>query len=82
MKIERWEDVPNRRPRRLTSPPQNPTMVQTLTLHDNGLVIGGPLLITASKVYDTLPPGLGQNDFTITAQDLAQYIRRYWLIVG
>ena len=82
MKIERWEDVPSPRPRRRTSPPHNPTMVQTLTLHANGLVIDGPLLIPASKVYDTLPPGLGQNDFTFTAQDLAQYIQRYWLIVG
>ena len=82
IKIERWQDAPNPRPRRRTSPPQNPTMMQTLTLHDNGVVIGGPLLIPASKVYDTLPPGIGQNDFTITAQDLAKYILRFWVIVG
>ena len=82
MTIERWEDVPSPRPRRLTSSPHNPTMVQTLTLHANGLVIGGPLLIPASKVYDTLPAGLGQNDFAFTAQDLAQYIQDYWLLVG
>ena len=82
MTIERWEDVPSPRPRRLTSPPHNPTMVQTLTLHANGLVIDGPLLITASKVYDTLPPGLGQNDFTFTNQELTQYIQQHWAMVG
>ena len=57
-------------------------MVQTLLLHANGVLIGGALLIPASKVYDTLPPGLGQNHFTFTAQDLAQYIQRYWQYVG
>ena len=82
MTIEQWEDVPSPRPRRLTSPPHDPTMVQTLTLHANGVLTGGALLVPASKVYDTLPPGLGQNNFTFTAQDLAQYIQHYWLLVG
>ena len=56
--------------------------MQALTLRANGQLSGGPLLIPASKVYDTLPSGLGQNDFTFTGQDLAGYIQRYWAIVG
>ena len=30
-------------------------------------------MIPASKVFDTVPAGLGPNDFTFTGQDLAQY---------
>ena len=56
--------------------------MQALTLQANGQLSGGPLLIPASNVYDTLPPGLGPNDFTFTAQDLAGYIQRYWGRLG
>ena len=77
MKIERWEDTPRTRLTRRSSPPYNPTKMQA-----NGQLSGAPLLIPASKAYDTLPPGLGPNDFTFTAQDLAQYIQEYWGDLG
>ena len=82
MKIERWEHTPRTRLTRRSSPRYNPTKMQALTLRANGQISGGPLLIPASKVYDTLPPGLGPNDFTFTAQDLAGYIQRYWGRLG
>ena len=82
MTIERWEDMPRTQQTRRLSPHHNPTKMQALTLQANGQLSGGPLLIPASKVYDTLPPGLGQNEFTFTGQDLAQYIQDYWAIVG
>ena len=56
--------------------------MQVFTLHDNSTVNGGPLFIPATKVYDQVPLGLGQNDFTFTAQELAQYIQRYWQVLG
>ena len=82
MKIERWEHTPRTRPTRRPSPPYSPTKMQALTLQANGQLSGSPLLIPASKVYDTLPPGLGQNNFAFTGQDLAQYIQRYWAALG
>ena len=82
MKMERWEHTPRTRPARRLSPRYNPTKMQALTLRANGQISGGPLLIPASKVYDTLPPGLGPNDFTFTGQDLAQFIQEYWATVG
>ena len=82
MTIERWENTPRTRLTRRPSPRYNPTKMQVLTLQANGQLRGGPLLIPASKAYDTLPPELGPNDFTFTAQDLAQYIQRYWQYVG
>ena len=82
MKIERWEDTPRTRLTRRSSPHYNPTKMQALTLQANGQLSGGPLLIPASKVYDTLPPRLGPNDFTFTGQDLAQYIQSYWGALG
>ena len=82
MKIERWEHTPRTRLTRRSSPRYNPTKMQALTLQANGQLSGGPLLIPASKAYDTLPPGLGQNDFTFTGQDLAQYIQDYWGVLG
>ena len=56
--------------------------MQALTLQANGQLTDGPLLIPASKVYDTVPLGLGLNDFTFTGQELAQYIQKYWAAVG
>ena len=82
MKIERWEDMSRTRLTRRSSPRYNPTKMQALTLQASGQLSGGPLLIPASKVYDTLPPGLGQDDFTFTGQDLAQYIQEYWGRLG
>ena len=82
MTIERWEDTPRTRPARRSSPRYNPTKMQALTLQANGQLSGGPLLIPASKVYDTLSPGLGPNDFTFTGQDLAGYIQLYWGALG
>ena len=82
MKIERWEHTPRTRLTRHPSPCYNPTKMQALTLQANGQLSGGPLLIPASKVYDTLPPGPGQNDFTFTAQELIQYIQEYWGALG
>ena len=78
MTIERWELARTTRPTRASVAPGIPTQIQLLTLYDNGTVDGGPLLIPASKVYDTLTPGLGQNDFTFTNQELTQYIQQYW----
>ena len=82
MTIERWENTPRTRLTRRSSPRYSPTKMQALTLQANGQLRGGPLLIPASKAYDTLPPRLDQNDFTFTAQDLAGYIQRYWGRLG
>ena len=83
MTIERWEDRGSTQPTRQVRPPYNPIKMQALRLQANGqLSGGGSLLIPASKVFDTLPPGLGPNDFTFTGQDLAQYVQRYWAGVG
>ena len=82
MKIERWEHTPRTRQTRRSSPPYNPTKMQALTLQAHGQLSGGPLLIPASKVYDTLPPGLGQSHFTFTGQGLAQFVQEYWATVG
>ena len=78
MTIERWELEPTTRPTRASIASGIPTKMQEHTLHDNGTVNGGPLLIPATKVYDQLPLGLGPDDFTFTAQELAQFFRRYW----
>ena len=72
MTIERWELAPTTRPTRTTIASGIPTKMQVLTLHDNGTVSGGPLLIPARKVYDQLPLGFGQHDFTVTSHELAQ----------
>ena len=82
MNIERWEHTRRTRVTRRSSPPYNPTKIQALTPQANGQLTGGPLLIPASKVYDTVPPGLGLNGFTFTGQELAQYIQDYWATVG
>ena len=82
MTIERWEHTPRTRLTRRSSPSYNPTKMQALTLQANGQLRGGPLLIPASKAYDTPPPELGPNDFTFTAQDLAVFIQRYWGCLG
>ena len=79
MTVGRWGNRGSTQPQRQVRPRYDPFCVQALKLRANGQLSGdGSLLIPASKVFDTLPAGLGPNDFTFTGQDLAQYIQRYW----
>jgi hypothetical protein len=76
--IERWEDTPRTRTTRASSPLYNPTKMQTVTIRGNGQSIGAPLIIPAAKLFDTVPPDVGPNDFQLDAQLLTFYFDMYW----
>jgi uncharacterized protein YuzE len=76
--IERWENLARTQTTRASNSQYNPTKMQTLTLQSNGQIIGGPLLIPAAKLFDTVPPGVGQNDFQLDDQLLTSYVQMYW----
>jgi ubiquitin len=74
MRMERWENIPGTHP---FGRAYIPSRGQELVLNAaNGQVLGAPLVLPASLLYDVVPPGLESGEYSISQQELADYADR------
>ncbi|CAM6011115.1 unnamed protein product [Sphagnum balticum] len=77
--VERWEEVPRRRPNRSTAKYSRiPGLMQSLTLHADVEYDGPSLEIPAAKLFDDLPGTIPGGEFLLTPDNLDAFNTKIW----
>ncbi|CAK9237585.1 unnamed protein product [Sphagnum troendelagicum] len=77
--VERWEEVPKRRPNRSTANYNCiPGLMQSLTLNADVEYDGPSLEILAEKLFDRLPRNIPGGEFLITPNKLNVFNTTMW----
>jgi hypothetical protein len=77
--VERWEEVPRRRPNGSTANYSRiPGLMQSLTLNADVKYAGPPLEIPAEKLFDGLPQNIPEGEFLFTPNKLNVFNTSIW----
>ncbi|CAK9275573.1 unnamed protein product [Sphagnum jensenii] len=77
--VERWEEVPRRRPNRSTANYSRiPGLMQSLTLNADVEYDGPSLEIPAAKLFDGLPGTIPGGEFLLTPDNLNEFNTKIW----
>ncbi len=77
--VERWEEVPRRRPNQSTANYSRiPGLMQSLTLNADVEYDGPSLEIPAAKLFDSLPGTIPGGEFLLTPDKLNAFNRKIW----
>jgi len=74
--VERWEEVPRRRPNRSTA--NYSRILQSLTLNADVEYDGPSLEIPAAKLFDGLPGTIPGREFLVTPDNLNAFNTKIW----
>ncbi|CAM6033322.1 unnamed protein product [Sphagnum compactum] len=78
--VERWEEVPRRRPNQSTANYSRiPGLMQSLTLNADVEYDGPSLEIPAEKLFDGMPQNIPGGEFLFTPHNLNAFNRTIWI---